>query len=64
MTPQAAKILSKLQCDFPFYAEQCLKIRVKEPVEVDGELKKIIPFSLNRAQLYIHTVVSAQKKNR
>lgn len=62
MTPQAAKILSKLESNFPFYAKQCLKIRLKEPVEVDGEFKKIIPFSLNRAQLYIHTVVSAQKE--
>tara|TARA_R110002074_G_scaffold388384_1_gene570979 strand:+ start:1201 stop:3894 length:2694 start_codon:yes stop_codon:yes gene_type:complete len=41
---------------FPFYADQCLKIRTKKGT--------IIPLELNRAQLYIHERAEAQLKNR
>jgi len=56
--------LKKLHTDFPYYAKSCLKIRIKKAVEIDGRKEKIIPFVLNRAQLYIHSKLEAQKKEK
>ncbi|MFA5186886.1 MAG: hypothetical protein WC551_10440 [Patescibacteria group bacterium] len=46
-------ILRRLSVEFPYYAKSCLKIVTKE-----GE---IVPFVLNKAQLYIHSRLEAQK---
>jgi len=58
MTPKVKETLKKLHTDFPYYAEKCLKIRAKQAV--DG--KKVVPFKLNKAQIYIHTALEAQKE--
>lgn len=50
-------ILAHLRGDFPFYASRCLKIRAK--VVVAGQ--KVIPFTLNRAQMYLHGKLEEQK---
>jgi len=42
-----------LKTDFPFYAKKCLKIKTKS-----GE---VVPFELNKAQLYIHSRLEEQK---
>lgn len=47
-------IRQRLKDDFEHFSAKCLKIRSK-----DG---KIQPFSLNRAQLYIHAQLEAQKR--
>lgn len=62
MSPEGKEKFIKLKTDFPHYAENCLKIRIKKAIEVDGKKQKIIPFKLNRAQKYIHTVIETQKK--
>jgi hypothetical protein len=46
-------IRQKLKDDFPHFATKCLKIRTKEG--------QILPFTLNRAQLYIHAKLEEQK---
>lgn len=46
-------IRQRLKDDFPHYAEKCLRIRTKS-----GE---VIPLRLNRAQLYIHERLEAQR---
>ena len=46
-------MLQKLKTDFPFYAKKCLKIKTKS-----GE---VVPFVLNKAQLYIHSRLEEQK---
>lgn len=46
-------IRQKLKDDFPHFASKCLKIRTKEG--------QILPFTLNRAQLYIHAKLEEQK---
>ncbi len=48
------EIRQKLKDDFEHYAPRCLKIRTKEG--------KIEPFSLNKAQAYIHERISEQIK--
>lgn len=50
---QELKLRQKLKSDFKFYAPTVLKVRPKE-----GEL---VPFELNKAQLYIHAVAQKQK---
>lgn len=52
------QILQRLRDDFPFYASRCLRIRAK--VAVAGQ--KIIPFVLNRAQMYLHQRLEDQKR--
>ena len=52
----------RLKDDYPYYAEKCLKIRVKKAVEVDGRKQKIIKFKFNKAQNHIHTKLEEQKK--
>jgi hypothetical protein len=52
------QILMRLRDDFPFYASRCLRIRAK--VAVAGQ--KIIPFVLNRAQMYLHQRLEDQKR--
>lgn len=44
----------RLKDDFVFYARNCLKIRAKEG--------KVVPFTLNKAQLYAHEKIEEQKK--
>jgi len=44
----------RLKDDFQFYARNCLKIRSK----AEG----VIPFGLNKAQLYIHEQIERQRK--
>src|ERR1700691_3622707 len=50
------EIRLKLKNDFPHYAYKCLKIRTKTG--------KILPFSLNQAQLYLHDIIEKQKKEK
>lgn len=52
MSEGSAQILARLRTDFAFYAPRCLKILTK-----DGDLK---PFTLNKAQRYIHEQLEAQ----
>ena len=47
--------LKRLSTDFPFYARSCLKI-----VDKAGQL---IPFQLNKAQLYIHSGLEKQRQH-
>lgn len=47
----------RLKTEFPFYAEQNLKIRVKLPDDT-GAIKPLI---LNKAQLYLHKEIEHQK---
>lgn len=54
MTEEERLIRLKLKDDFIHYAEKCLKIRSKE-----GEIK---PFTLNKAQQYIHEKIEDQKR--
>ena len=61
MDDKERRIRQRLKDDFPHYARKCLEIRAKAPVAVDGVLKKIIPFNLNPAQLYLHKKLEAQK---
>ena len=53
MDEREKKILRKLRDDFNHYATKCLKIRTKSG--------SIAPFSLNKAQLYIHQKVEEQR---
>ncbi len=64
MTPAQKKTLKRLHEDFPHYAKNCLKIRVKKAVEIDGRKQKIIPFILNKAQIYIHDKLEKQKAEK
>lgn len=50
---QQLELLRKLRADFTQYAEMCLKIKAK-----DG---KTVPLVLNKAQLYVHSQLEAQK---
>lgn len=53
MTDDEKRIRKRLKDDFIYYSTKCLKIRTKE-----GE---ILPFQLNKAQLYIHHKIQEQK---
>lgn len=53
MTPEDKAILQKLKSDFIHYATKCLKIRTKS-----GSVE---PFTLNKAQLHIHSEIQRQK---
>ena len=52
MSVESDAVLRRLRTDFEFYAPRCLKILTKAG--------KLVPFALNRAQLYIHTRLEAQ----
>ncbi len=52
MTDYELQIRKKLKYDFVHYAEKCLKITPKEA--------QLVPFVLNKAQLYIHERIQKQ----
>ena len=54
LTTRELEIRRKLRDDYPHYAHKCLYIRAK-----DGSIE---PFELNKAQLYIHGKLEAQKE--
>lgn len=54
MDDRERTIRQRLKNDFPHYSEKCLKIRTKSG--------RIEPFSLNKVQKYIHTLLETQKK--
>src|SRR6056297_386584 len=56
------EIRRRLRDDYPHYAERCLHIRVKKAKVIDGKSRKVVPFTLNRAQEYLHERLEAQKK--
>jgi hypothetical protein len=51
---QQEQLRRELINDFPRYAETCLKIRTKEGA--------VLPFKLNKAQLYLHQKLEEQKR--
>jgi hypothetical protein len=53
MNEKELQVRLRLKNDFPYYAYRCLKIRPKA-----GE---IIPFALNKAQLYLHSIIEEQR---
>ena len=54
------RIFAQLKDDFPFFAERLLRIRAKSAV--GGQ--KVIPFRLNRAQLYLHSRLEEIRNER
>src|SRR5690349_4816542 len=54
LTTRELEIRRKLRDEYPYYAHKCLYIRSK-----DGSIE---PFHLNKAQLYIHGKLEAQKE--
>jgi hypothetical protein len=54
LTPKAKENLARLRSDFQFFAKHCLKIRTKSGA--------VVPFKLNRAQLYLHERLEAQRR--
>ena len=52
MAQDVLAVRRRLYCDFPFYAEKCLKIRTKD--------RGVQPFLLNPAQRILHEVVMRQ----
>jgi hypothetical protein len=61
MDERERAIRRKLRDDFPHYARKCLRIRGKVAVEIDGKPTKIMPFELNKAQLYLHGRLEEQR---
>ena len=55
-TAQEVDLRLRLRSDFPFYAENCLKIKPKETA--------IVPLVLNDCQMYVHKQLEAQKKRK
>lgn len=53
MSPEEIAIRQKLKDDYSHYSNKCLKIRSKA-----GDIK---PFTLNRAQKYVHEMVERQR---
>lgn len=55
MTNSTARLakLAAIRADFPTFAAECLKIKTKSGA--------IVPFKLNKAQLYIHERLESQK---
>lgn len=53
MADTADRFANRLLTDFPFFAEKVLRIRAK-----DGS---IVPFRLNKAQLYLHQRIEKQR---
>ena len=56
LDPEAVSLVERCVKDFPFFARTCLKIRQK-----DGSL---IPFALNKGQLFLHEKLQAQWKTK
>lgn len=54
MSPEDLEIIAKFRQDFLRYAPRCLRIRTKSG--------SIVPFNLNRAQLYVHQQLEAQRE--
>ena len=54
LTPQEIEVLKKLKFDFPYFSKEALRIRTKT-----GE---IVPFKLNKAQMYLHERLEDMKK--
>lgn len=54
LTSREKAVRRRLRDDYPHYAAKCLKIRAK-----DGSIE---PFALNKAQLYVHGRLEAQKE--
>ena len=52
LTQRDRTLLKKSLSDFPLYAEKFLRIRTKD--------NKVIPFVLNKAQLYVHEIAERQ----
>ena len=48
------RIHERLTNDFVFFAKHCLKVRNKAG--------KIVPFELNKAQMYLHKEIEKQKE--
>lgn len=61
MDEREKAIRLRLRDDLPHYAGRCLKIRAKEAVLINGRLQKVIPFTLNKAQQYLHERLEEQK---
>lgn len=57
MTPEDLALLRALRDDFPLYSSKCLKIRTK----TDRGAGKIVPFELNKAQLFLHERLERQR---
>ncbi len=55
-------IRQRLKDDYIHYASKCLKIRAKKATDVNGKKSKIIPFTFNKAQMYIHERLEEQRK--
>jgi hypothetical protein len=53
MTDREIQIRKKLRDNLPHFALKCLKIRAKKAVVSEGRPQKIIPFDLNKAQIYV-----------
>jgi hypothetical protein len=56
LTDRERTIRRKLRDDFRHYASKCLKIRPKDPREGSK------PFLLNKAQIYLHSRIEAQRE--
>lgn len=54
LTDRERAIRQRLRADYPHYAVRCLRIRAK-----DGSIE---PFALNKAQLYLHGRLEAQRE--
>lgn len=54
MSTEAKALLQRFRSDFAFYAPRCLRIRAKSGA--------IVPFTLNRAQAFIHEALEKQKR--
>lgn len=55
-TPEQIQYMAKLKFEFPFFADNVLKIRTKSG--------KMLPFHLNRAQRYLHEQLEDQMRRR
>ena len=60
MDERERSIRMRLRDDLPHYASKCLKVRAKVAADGSG---KIVPFILNRAQLFLHDKLEAQLKD-
>lgn len=54
LSEKEKEVRQRLKNDFEHYARKCLKIRIKET--------DIVPFELNKAQLYIHNLIEEQRR--
>lgn len=54
LTPKGIENLKRLRDDFPYFAKHCLRIRTKTG--------QVVPFKLNRAQMYLHERLEDQRR--